>query len=432
MRERLTHWVEQWNGECFDDCSLYELGLVVQLGHRVGDGCRTSTAGHKNFVVIDVTGVHTVHVHFCECDARIKHWQQLMRVRWWPATIKNPQTCTTFAVVRLFQIMNCLGKVSAHDFIRSLELLSNNDGLRSTPNRRRSFRLITRQYRVTLQMKWAGRGHDPSGVNGTGQGERALRCRACPQDGRNLPVGWNNINWAEMPEDLSYKYFLLLAQDCNFCPINRNVGSAANDPIVSDGCGYFVNHAKYTEYLRTHVSEEEILSCSGFQAMFLANKKRIKGLRTSGVGGVTCAHHNMWRPNGIGDLQLGERYCNMDFILFSALLNARIFYLILSYDIACQYGKNFWTRMTRLPAEFHLSLDHARVWFEVPNFHLLPHKIPCHSPFSFHWMWGAGRTHVGCDTGDTAGVTESYRTRTRKPVTRTRYRKLPRNITAAI
>jgi hypothetical protein len=55
------------------------------------------------------------------------------------------------------------------------------------------------------------------------------------------------------------------------------------------------------------VTEEEISSCSGFQAMFLANRKRVKGLRTTGVGGVMCARHNMWLPNGIGDLQLGER-----------------------------------------------------------------------------------------------------------------------------
>lgn len=108
-----------------------------------------------------------------------------------------------------------------------------------------------------------------------------------------------------------YKYFLFLAQDCNFRLINRNISSAAKDPILGDGFGYFVNHEKYAEFLRAHVSEEEISSCSGFQAMFLANRKRVKWLRTTGVGGVTCARHNMWRPNGIGDLQLGERCTSM-------------------------------------------------------------------------------------------------------------------------
>lgn len=98
-----------------------------------------------------------------------------------------------------------------------------------------------------------------------------------------------------------------MAQDCNFRLINCNVGSAAKDPILGDGYGYFVNNAKYTEWIGKHVTEEEVSSCSGFQAIFLANRKRVKGLRTTGVGGVTCVRHNMWRPNGIGDLQLGEQ-----------------------------------------------------------------------------------------------------------------------------
>ncbi|KAJ7808914.1 hypothetical protein B0H13DRAFT_2385568 [Mycena leptocephala] len=388
-----THWIERWNGTFFECKGLASLDLVIQLGHPPGFACLTATAGNKNFVLIDVTGVHGIKVRFCECNMEIPHWRQLMRARWWPATVINPQTCATFAVVRLFQIMNCLGKVSAHDFMRSLELLSNNDGLHPVPIMRCAFRHIVRQYRTTLMMKRTGRGHDLSGVNGTKQGELALQCRACPQDAMNVPPGWDKIDWAAMPEDLRYKYFLFLAQDCNFRLINRDVSSAAKDPIVGNGLGYFVNNEQYAAYLHDHVTEEEISSCSGFQAMCLANKKRVKGLRTTGVGGVTCARHNMWRPNGIGDLQLGERQCNMDFILASALLNCLIFYLILSYNIACQYSKKFWERMAGLPESLVFVLDKLRVWFKVPNFHLPPHKPPCHAPFSFHWMWGAGRTH---------------------------------------
>jgi hypothetical protein len=41
--------------------------------------------------------------------------------------------------------------------------------------------------------------------------------------------------------------------------------------------------------------------------MFLANAKRIKGLRRTGVGGITCACHNMWLANGLGNLQRSER-----------------------------------------------------------------------------------------------------------------------------
>lgn len=193
----------------------------------------------------------------------------------------------------------------------------------SMQNRRRAFIHIARQHRMMGMMKRAGRGHTNSGVGGTAQGELALLCRACPQPGKNLADGWDKIDWKKMPEDLScvfvdlpgheltrprYKYFLFLAQDCNFRLINRNVSSEARDPIVDDGLGYFVNHEEYKRFLRQHVDEEEISTCSGFQAMFLTNTKRVKGLRTTGVGGVTCARHNMWWPNGIGDLQHGERY----------------------------------------------------------------------------------------------------------------------------
>lgn len=83
----------------------------------------------------------------------------------------------------------------------------------------------------------------------------------------------------------------------------------------------------------------------------------------------------------------------MDFILFSAVLNTIIFYLILSYDIACQYSKGFWSRMADIPEAMRLVIEPARVWFKIPNFHVAGHKFSCHSPYSFHYMWGAGRTH---------------------------------------
>ncbi|KAJ7096175.1 hypothetical protein C8R44DRAFT_644543, partial [Mycena epipterygia] len=389
-----THWIECWNGSFFERKSLnVDLGLKVQLGHPAGIWCPTATEAHQKFVVIDVTGIHTIALRFCACDGRLMHRQQLMRVRWWPATALDPQTCATFAVIRLFQLLNCLGKVTGYDFLCSLELLTNNDGL-DPPPELRFCRYIVRQYQMMLMMKRAGRGHSDTGVHGTAQGELVLKCCACPLPGINLPDGWDTVDWAEMPEDLRYKYFLFLATDTNFRLINRNVSSEANDPILHDGMGYFVNYSKYSEWLRDHVSDEEISTCSGFQAMFLANRKHIKGLRTTGVGGVTCACHNMWRPNSIGDLQVGERYCNMDFILFSALLNTVIYYLILSYDIACQYSKNFWMRMEKLPSAFHITVSKLRVWFKIPNFHILGHKDGCHSVYSFHWMWGAGRTHA--------------------------------------
>ncbi|KAJ7775003.1 hypothetical protein B0H16DRAFT_1713447 [Mycena metata] len=381
-----THLVEMWTGQFFVPLSLNDLGLEarIQLGHPPGVFCPRSRPTHKDFVIIDVLGIRVVKLSFCGCDSRVEHWQQLRRACLWPATSVDPQTCAITNAIRLFEMQNCLGKISAYDFVRSLELLSNNDGMetvrkrevdaegkqeKAPPDRRRAFRAIMRQYRMMELFKRAARGHDDSGVKGTRQGELAEpRCRLCPIPKVNIPADYDTINWEEEPEDQRYKYFLELAQDANFKLINRNVSTEESDPIVDDGAGFFCNRKEYAEHIGKHVDEEEISSCSGFQAMFLANTKRIKGLRVTGIGGVTCARHNMWRPNGIGDLQMGERYCNMDFLFFSALLGYVWMYVVLS-----------------------TILHH--LWWAVRNFHLPAHKKGCHSPFSFHWLWGAGRTH---------------------------------------
>jgi hypothetical protein len=83
----------------------------------------------------------------------------------------------------------------------------------------------------------------------------------------------------------------------------------------------------------------------------------------------------------------------MDFLLLGALMGFQVLYLILSYDIACQYAINFWQHVAQMPRSMQPQLAPENVWWKVPNFHLPPHKGPCHSPYSFHWMWGAGMSH---------------------------------------
>ncbi|KAF7356782.1 hypothetical protein MVEN_01013500 [Mycena venus] len=127
--------------------------------------------------------------------------------------------------------------------------------------------------------------------------------------------------------------------------------------------------------------------------MFLANSKRTKGLQMTGIGGVTCSWHNMWRTNGIGDLQVGERQCNMDFILLATLIGFPLLWLVISYDIACQYARHFYKRMSVMPQKMRLQLAESDIWWKVPNFHLPAHKPKCHSAYSFHWTRGAGMMH---------------------------------------
>jgi hypothetical protein len=87
------------------------------------------------------------------------------------------------------------------------------------------------------------------------------------------------------------------------------------------------------------------------------------------------------------------RYCNIDYLLLSALLGFALMWLVVSYDIACQYYKKFWERMETLPESMHLHIPRDCVWWKVPNFHLLGHGAACHCCFSFHFLRGAGKSH---------------------------------------
>ncbi|KAJ6602591.1 hypothetical protein DFH09DRAFT_1301610 [Mycena vulgaris] len=60
------------------------------------------------------------------------------------------------------------------------------------------------------------------------------------------------------------------------------------------------------------------------------------------------------RPNGLGDLQKGERYANIDFIVAAALLGFSLMLLTISYDIACQW-------QAKLPEDMQLPLDKIKL-----------------------------------------------------------------------
>ncbi|KAJ7446064.1 hypothetical protein FB451DRAFT_1412426 [Mycena latifolia] len=371
-----THFIEWWNGTHWERqrTGLRDLGLRIQVGpHTMGQICPFKSAASNDFVLYDLGGVHEIAVNYCGCltadnGPPVPKHIQLLHVCWWPATVRDPNTCATFAVLRLFQLINCFGKLSAYDFLQGLEKCTNNDGLNKPPDRRKPFMHIVRQWRDVKRLKRGKRGHKQGSAKATKQGELAL----------------------------TFIYFLFMAMDANFRLSNRNVSSEAADPIFGDGWGYFCKREGedgYKAHVRKHASDKEISNCSGFQAMFMANTRWVKGLRMTGIGGVTCSRHNMWCANGMGDLQMGERYCNMDFLLLSALMMVQLLCLVASYDIACQFAINFFQRMLQFPEHMRLKLAPGNVWWKVPNFHLPAHKPPCHSPYSFHWMLGAGMTH---------------------------------------
>ncbi|THU94599.1 hypothetical protein K435DRAFT_668134, partial [Dendrothele bispora CBS 962.96] len=382
------HWIECWNGRWFEPRTLKDLGLVIQLGnHKPGEKCIFYTAAHSDFVVVHTNGVHNVTVWFCGCCEE-EHRTQLLRTLWYPATPMNPQTATTFSCLRQFQHLNCQGKLPAYIYYTCLEIMTKSRQRIQPKDCYRTFLRSVFQWRHLKMCKRAGRGHAANGLEGTSQGELALDCPACPQPGKNLPD-----NWRDVPPELAFLYIIFLAIDANFRLRNRLVSTQYKSPLLGDGWAYLVPSVPYMEHIEKFVSQDDMSSCSGFAAMFLANLRNVKGLRVSGVGGICCGRHRVWRKNGLGDLQKGERYCNIDYIFWATVNGEEHLIIVISYDISCQWSRNFWERMSEIDPHFDVKFTRTGVRFMVPKFHLRAHQSSCHFKYAFDYASGCGETH---------------------------------------
>lgn len=237
---------------------------------------------------------------------------------------------------------------------------------------------IVHQWRHLRQLRCGGRGHDPGGVTETKAGELAVLCPACPHPGKNLPSGWENS-----PPETRWLYALFIAIDANFRLKRKVVSSDQVDPGLNAGWVYFVEEHAYKSYLPEQTNErQERSTCVSHNAVNMADTKSSRGLAATGIGTVDCARHEFKLPNGVGNLQKGERYLNMDYFVLSALVGFRVTVLNISYDITCQWSKKLWSRMEHMPTRLHIPHNDMLVRYFVPKFHIAAHIAACQLAFS--------------------------------------------------
>ncbi|KAE9403518.1 hypothetical protein BT96DRAFT_1080167 [Gymnopus androsaceus JB14] len=260
-------------------------------------------------------------------------------------------------------------KCSVYDFYCAISKMTDNTNLKSTRWRYIALMRMLLQWRHLKLLKWNGRGNDPSGVAGTKEGDLVVPCLSCPHPGINLAEGWEN--------DLARldKYSLKVTEDANFRLKEQLVSSHSRDPGLVNGLGYFVERTKYEQYVLSRASEADISTCP--------LSKFSKGLRYTGVGSVLCARSEMFLANGVGNLQKGEQYANMDYIFGSALFHYKDLPLyIIGYDIACQWFAHIHERSEALwPAKIKLD-DGMDLVPVIGKFHEPAHETDNHEQFS--------------------------------------------------
>ncbi|KAJ7869746.1 hypothetical protein B0H14DRAFT_2571682 [Mycena olivaceomarginata] len=195
------------------------------------------------------------------------------------------------------------------------------------------------------KMKHGGRGNDGNRLLAeTKPGELAVVCPACLQPGINLPADWESASGEE-------------------------------------------------KFLLTVTDQKEMSTCSGLAALDYANTKFLRGYGATGVGLGVCARHEFVQRNGAADLQKGERFANMDYILGSLLRHHYAGLLkFFSYDICCQWSKYLIERMKTMPPGIRLNLILSLLHFVIPKLHIYGHKLWCQLFFSLNYTPGAART----------------------------------------
>ncbi|KAI0702101.1 hypothetical protein C8Q76DRAFT_802395 [Earliella scabrosa] len=280
--------------------------------------------------------------------------------------------------------LNLEGKVNLHDYYKSLERLTDNTGTADRYERYKQMSHCVRLGRHIKALRRAGRAHDPNGVEATSLGELAVECPACPHPNKNLPPDWQNA-----PDNVRWLYVLFIMVDANFRARCKDRGP--KDFELGGGWQYFVDEKPYMTHVTEHRGKKEENICSAEHNAIVKANLRKEGYVASGVGAVLCARHALVRRNGAGDLQLGEAYANMDYIVLATLMKIMVA-IFISYDIACQWSKAFAKRILDFPPEMRIDFSQTPVRYGIPKKHFRVHG-PNHSKYSLNLLPKVGRTY---------------------------------------
>ncbi|KAI1788553.1 hypothetical protein LXA43DRAFT_894496 [Ganoderma leucocontextum] len=183
------HRIQRWSGDNFVVVPLRKLGLRVQLGHPTGVRCTNAIPSiDELFVVLDLTGVHTISVDFCGCEGAVPFDVQVVRQRWFPATTVEPRTAATFRLLEHVHALRVSDRlpVSLSDYYQCLVRLTDNSGINVPPDRLPAFVAMVNEWMRVKTLKRAGVGHEGSDVAATPLSGCAIDCPACPQPGKNM------------------------------------------------------------------------------------------------------------------------------------------------------------------------------------------------------------------------------------------------------
>ncbi|KDQ53994.1 hypothetical protein JAAARDRAFT_197087 [Jaapia argillacea MUCL 33604] len=264
---------EIWEDEEDD---VEEWKSVTELHHLLTNAellAPLSTKGNgRNFTIVNVSGIHEVVVHFCNCGKRKLEFLQLLDLVIYPGSVKRPKKGFTFQVLDNFTSITWNVKPMLGNTTKPFS---------RRPSRRfhiwpKEFMHVVCQWRYLKVMKWHGFGHGL--VRVVGPGDLALWCAACPQPGINLPSDWKD-------NGKSYLYTRIINLDGNM-KAEQMVQKYINVPLMEGG-GFMVGDQDYKASIRASIDNPPGGTCHNHQAVTQGNMGS-KNLQVTGIGAAAC------------------------------------------------------------------------------------------------------------------------------------------------
>ena len=153
-------------------------------------------------MVFDLSGAHRLVVRYCYCDHHAPKHVQLLRARWFPATIERPSTAFAFDILDFFHKLQNQSKCNPYDFYNAIIQRTDAAGLNpeivssfffisvplssSIPQYRyNELTLVHRLWAHLHLLKRGGAVYSSPTIESLRGGSMAVVCPACPQPGKN-------------------------------------------------------------------------------------------------------------------------------------------------------------------------------------------------------------------------------------------------------
>ncbi|KAJ3816641.1 hypothetical protein F5880DRAFT_1619098 [Lentinula raphanica] len=385
------HWAHVWSDThgyfTRQDISTVLLeGYSIPLGHN---GSRCPKASEPLMMTIaDVNGIHATQVSFCQCVDNSR-WRQLLDIDIFPATIAQPQTAFTFALLRHWTILNLQSKVTAHHYVAALRRQTDNVFTGNVPDISSQFRFITRIWPLFLAEKRSGYFYDHGmkeafplrPVDDLRNG-----CFICPEDGVNMEP-----KWEQTPVDLRHIHSQRWVVDGNMKNGNFDKRNDPDDVSLFAGRGYMPSEEDFNRYQNTVPQlQKEKTTCSHLKVANGADTAKYKNQRISGNLHIQCDHGVVLSSV---DITLGERLAIYDYALNLAM-DSRPFAhsnrpdLVISYDNNCGAVANVHARWQKyFPENAHI-INNAR--FTIPACHVRNHVEGCDYLYCYQYKPNTG------------------------------------------